>query len=50
MENHNKEYVSTNLGKKTWTMPELIVIDKKVIEGGYHMCPSEDNSTYCGVS
>jgi len=37
MENHraiNKEQISTNLEKKTWVMPELVVIDKNVIEGG----------------
>jgi len=34
MENNVKEQISTNLEKKTWAMPELIVIDKKVIEGG----------------
>lgn len=31
---NNKEQISTNLEKKEWAMPELIVIDKKVIEGG----------------
>jgi len=34
MENSYKEITFTNTEKKTWAMPELIVINKKVVEGG----------------
>jgi len=34
MKNNNKEQISIAFEKKIWAMPELIVIDKKVIEGG----------------
>jgi len=34
MKNQNKEQISISTEKKIWAMPEVIVINKKVIEGG----------------
>lgn len=50
MDNINQGLTSTNPGKKTWTMPELIVIDKKVIKSGQVRCTTNETSTYCGSS
>ena len=43
MENHNRELTSIS-EKKNWAMPELIVIDKKVIEGGRYDYQIETSS------
>lgn len=46
MENNNKEKISTISDKKVWSMPELIVIDKKVIEGGMYQYGFESGVYY----